>query len=129
MKIVDNKHIKWHLLAWFVYFIINFYSDIFYEEWTFAASVFLFSYFFLTIFTFYLFYYFVAPRLLKTKLLIFIPLFFALLTLLRYFVQEYFIFLILGYNNTSINQSAWEFINDNFFRDFILITMLLRVAV
>ncbi len=119
MKFITNLNFFRHLVAWLVYFLINFYSDIFLQDFSIEAFVFIFFYFLLTIITFYLFYFFIAPRFLKSKFIWFIPLFFILVLVFRFFIQEYVIYWFLNFENHKTYASVLDFIESNFINDFV----------
>ncbi len=113
------RRVFWHFFGWIIYFLINFYNDIFFERQTFASILFILCFFAATVLIFYFFYCFVAPKFLKGKRLLVIPILFSAAIFFQYALQEKLPFILLGYEGGSTYNSLLEFFTDNFFQVFI----------
>lgn len=120
MKFWINKSFYWHLILWFLYFFINFYNDIFYEDWTLPSGFYVLSYFSLIVFTFYLFYLFVAPKFISKSRFVIALLFFFVFIVLKFLLQEIFFPWIFEFNSNNLNSiSISQYLEDNFFMAFV----------
>lgn len=114
-----GKNAKWHICAWIVYFLINYYHDIFYEEWNFHLAYYVLSYFFVTMLTFYVLYIYAAPKFFNSYKFVYIGLILFGFVAFRFVLQEYITPLVLSFGNYESDTKFWEFINDNAFKVLI----------